>query len=83
MARKGSAGQKKDPFNSVDVFIMSLLPGISRIRTFLKAYRAELRLLLKGNNTYHHHHLWQLRALALNTPFLLLLHSPPALSPRS
>ena len=82
----GSAGQdwerecgaKDGSFqNSVDVFIMSLLPGISQIRTFLKVYRAKLRLLLKGNNTYHHHHLWQLRALALNTPFLLLLHSPP------
>ena len=37
----------------------------------------------KKKNTYHHHHLWQPRALALNTPFLLLLHSPPALSPRA
>ena len=39
--------------------------------------------VLKKNNTDHHHHLWQPRALALNTPFLLLLHSPPALSPRA
>ena len=81
---KGSAGQKKGLFKTrVNVFILSLLPGISQIRTFLKVYGAELRLLLKKNNTYHHHHLWQPRALALNTPFLLLLHSPPALSPRA
>ena len=82
----GSAGQdwerecgaKEGSFhNGVDVFLMSRLPGISQIRTFLKVYGAELRLLLKKNNTYHHHHLWQPRALALNTPFLLLLHSPP------
>ena len=33
---------------------MSRLPGISQIRTFLKVYGAELRLLLKKNNTYHH-----------------------------
>ena len=88
----GSAGQdwerecgaKEGSFqNSVDVSILSFLPGISQIRTFLKVYGAELRLLLKKNNTYHHHHLWQPRALALNTPFLLLLHSHPALSPRS
>ena len=82
----GSAGQdwerecgvKEGSFrNSVDVSILSFLPGISQIRTFLKVYGAELRLLLKKNNTYLHHHLWQPRVLALNTPFLLLLHSPP------
>jgi hypothetical protein len=83
---KGSAGQKKGLFkNGVNVFILSLLPGISQIRTLFKVYGAELRLLLKKNNTDHHHHLWQPRALALNTPFLLLLHPPPApaLSPRA
>ena len=88
----GSAGQdwerecgaKEGSFqNSLDVSMLSLLPGISQIRTFLKVYGAELRLLLKKNNTYHHHHLWQPRALALKTPFLLLLHCPPALSPRA
>jgi len=88
----GSAGQdwerecgaKEGSFqNSVDFFILSFLPGISQIRTFLKVYGAELRLLLKKNNTDHHHHLWQPRALALNTPFLLLLHPPPALSTRA
>ena len=88
----GSAGQdwerecgvKEGSFrNSVDVSILSFLPGISQIRTFLKVYGAELRLLLKKNNADHHHHLWQPRALALNTPFLLLLHLPPALSPRA
>jgi len=77
MIGKGSAGQKKDPFNSVDVFIMSLLPGISRIRTFLKVYGAELRLLLRTNNVYHHHILWQPSALALNTPFSLAPPFPP------
>ena len=40
---------------------MRVLPGISQIRTFLKAYGAELRLLLKKNNTDHHHHFWQPR----------------------
>ena len=63
--------------NTLGFSILSFLPGISKIRTFLKVYGAELRLLLKGNNTYHHHHLWRPRALALNTPFLLLRHSPP------
>ena len=63
--------------NRVDVFMLSFLPGISQIRTFLKVYGAELRLLLKKNNTDHHHHrLWQPRALALTTPFLLLLNFP-------
>ena len=51
----GSAGQdwerecgaKEGSFqNSVDVFMLSFLPGISQIRTFLKVYGAELRLLL-------------------------------------
>ena len=78
---EGECGAKEGSFqNSVDVFIMSLLPGISQIRTFLKVYRAELRLLLKGNNTYHHHHLGQPRVLALNTPFLLLLPPPSPLA---
>ena len=63
--------------------MLGFSPGISQIRTFLKVYGAELRLLLKENNDDHHHHLWQTRALALNTPFFLLLHSPPALSPRA
>jgi len=63
--------------------MMSRLPGISQIRTFLKVYGAELRLLLKKKNTYHHHHLWQPRALALNTPFSLAPPFFPALSPRS
>ena len=40
---------------------------------------AELRLLLKNHNTDHHHHLWQPRALALNTPFPLA--PPPPLRP--
>ena len=40
-------------------------------------------LVLKKNNTDHHHHLWQPRALTLTKPFLLLLHSPLALSPRA
>ena len=88
----GSAGQdwerecgvKEGSFqNSVDVFILSFLPGISQIRTFLQVYGAELRLLLKKNNTDHHHHLWQRAALTLTKPFLLLLHSPLALSPRA
>ena len=49
-------GVKEGSFqSSVDVFIMSLLPGVSQIRTFLKVYGAELRLLLEKNNTYHHH----------------------------
>jgi len=65
----GSAGQdwereceaKEGSFqNSVDVSIMSLLPVISQIRTFLKVYGAERCLLLKKNNIYHHH-LWQPR----------------------
>ena len=83
----GSAGQdwerecgvKEGSFrNSVDVSILSFLPGISQIRTFLKVYGAELRLLLKKNTTdHHHHHLWQPRALALNTPFPLAPPSPP------
>ena len=60
---------------------MSRLPGISQIRTFLKVYGAELRLLVKKNNTYHHP-LWQPRALALNTPFSLAPPFFPALSPR-
>ena len=44
-------GVKEGSFrNSVDVSILSFLPGISQIRTFLKVYGAELRLLLKKNN---------------------------------
>ena len=86
----GSAGQdwerecgvKEGSFrNSVDVSILSFLPGISQIRTFLKVYGAELRLLLKKNNTHHHHHLWQPRALALNAPFPLAPPFPPPPSP--
>ena len=83
----GSAGQdweeecgvKEGSFqNSVDVFIMSLLPGISQTRTFLNVYGAELRVFLKKNKTdHHHHHLWQPRALALNTPFSLAPPFPP------
>ena len=48
---KGVRGKEGSFQNSVDVFIMSLLPGISQTRTFLNVYGAELRLLLKGNNT--------------------------------
>jgi hypothetical protein len=41
----GSAGQKKGLFkNSVNVFILSRLPGISQIRTLFKVYGAELCL---------------------------------------
>ena len=88
----GSAGQdweeecgvKEGSFqNSVDVFIMSLLPGISQTRTFLNVYGAELRLLLKKNNTYHHHHVWQPRVGFEYTFSLLLFQSSPALCPRS
>ena len=85
----GSAGQdwerecgaKEGSFqNSVDVSMLSLLPGISQIRTFLKVYGVELRLLLKKNKTDHHHHLWQPRALALNTPFLSCFSISPPIS---
>ena len=56
-------GVKEGSFqNSVDVSMLRLWPGISQIRTFLKVYGAELRLLLKKNNNDHHHHLWQPRA---------------------
>ena len=49
---QGSAGQKKGLFkNSVNVSMLGFLPGISQIRTFLKVYGAELRLLLKKNIT--------------------------------
>ena len=45
-------GVKEGSFhNSVDGFLMGRLPGISQIRTFLKVYGAELRLLMKKKNT--------------------------------
>ena len=77
--------------------MLSFLPGIFQIRTFLKVYGAELRLLLEKNNTHHPSSLVAAPRIGLEYPFPLAppfkgywmstnkqhLSLPPALSPRA